>query len=155
MLGFRWLRAGARGILGVLAILPALALLLAAAWDRTGAGAVRFSMLPVALTVLDPFVWTCVGNSVVFAGVVTAASLWVGVGLGWAVGRHGFWGRSVLGAGVAAWTASAPVCLALGLVGLWGTPQPWPWPIAAGESRAGGAGLESWGGGPVWGLWLL
>jgi iron(III) transport system permease protein len=154
MLGFRWLRAGARGILGILAILPALALLLAAAWDRTGAGAIRLSMLAAALTVLDPFVWTCVGNSVVFAVVVTAASLGVGVGLGWAVGRRGFWGLSVLSAGVAAWTTAAPVCLALGLVGLWGTPQPWPWPIAGGDSRAGGAGLESWRGAPLWVLWI-
>ena len=154
MLGIRWSRAGARGILGALAIVPALALVLAVVFDRAGEGDVRFSLLPMALAALDPFVWTCVRNSVIFAIVLTAASLLVGVGLGWVVARRRFWGRSVLGAGVAAMLAAAPVCLALGLVGLWGTPQPWPWPIAAGDTRAGGASLESWRGTPLWAIWL-
>src|SRR5262249_16201483 len=154
MFGIRWWRAGARGMLGVLATMPSLALVLAVVFDRADEGPVRFSMLPMALSVLDPFVWTCVRNSVIFAVVLTTATLLVGVGLGWAVGRHRFWGRSVLGAGVAAMLAAAPACLALGLVGLWGTPQPWPWPSGAGEIRAGGASLESWRGVPLWGMWL-
>src|SRR5262249_27530768 len=154
MFGIRWWRAGARGMLGVLATMPSLALVLAVVFDRADEGPVRFSMRPMALSVLDPFVWTCARNSVIFAVVLTTAMLLVGVGLGWAVGRRRFWGRSVLGAGVAAMLAAAPACLALGLVGLWGTPQPWPWPIAAGEIRAGGASLESWRGVPLWGMWL-
>ncbi len=154
MFGIRWLRAGARGILGVVAIAPALALVLMAGFDRAGEGEVRFSLLPMALAALDPFVWTCMRNSVIFAVVLTAASLLVGVGLGWAVGRRRSWVRSVLGAAVTAMLAAAPVCLALGLVGLWGSPQPWPWPIAAGDTRAGGASLESWRGAPLWTIWL-
>src|SRR5262249_28416149 len=90
----------------------------------------------------------------IFAGVVTVASLWVGVSLGWAVARRPFWGRSVLAAGVASLLAAAPVFLALGLVGLWGTPRHWPWPVAQEDTRAVGASLESWRGACLWVMWL-
>src|SRR5438105_3985991 len=101
MVGIRWWRAAARGILGGLTVVPALAMVLAVLVDRGPSGAVRISLFPMALLTLDPFVWTCARNSVIFAVVLTMVSLVVGVGLGWAVARRPFWGRAVLRAGVA------------------------------------------------------
>ncbi len=154
MFVFRGLRALARGCLGLLTIVPVVALVLSVFVDRGPAGEASLSFFPMALAALDPFVWTCARNSVIFAGVVTAASLIVGVGLGCLVSRLRFWGRAILRGAVASLLAAPPLVLALGLVGIWGAPQPWPWPIRAVEGGNAGASLETWRGLPMWWLWI-
>ena len=49
----------------------------------------------------------------------------------------------------------SPAFLALGLVGLLGSPRPWPWPWAVSEASAPGASLESWLGLPLWIEWIV
>ena len=133
MFVLRGMRSVTRGLLGLLTVVPVVALVLAVLLDRGPTGEVRVSIFPMALLALDPFVWTCARNSLIFAVVVTATSLVAGVGLGWLMARLRFWGQPVLRASSALLLAASPVVLALGLVGIWGAPHPWPWPISAGE----------------------
>ena len=139
MFVFRGLRRLTRGCLGLLTVVPLVALVLGVFVERGPAGEARLSFFPMALVALDPFVWTCARNSVIFAGVVTAASLIVGVGLGCLVSRLRFWGRAILRGAVASLLAAPPLVLALGLVGIGGAPQPWPWPIRAVEGGTRGS----------------
>ena len=67
MIGYRWLRAATRGAVGLLTVLPALALLLAVLVDRGADGELRDLAFPLALFASDPFAWTCVRNSLIFA----------------------------------------------------------------------------------------
>ncbi len=154
MFVLRWLRSLMRGFLGSLAVVPVVALMLAVLFDRGPAGEVRVSLFPMALQAWDPFAWTCARNSLIFAVVVTAASLVAGVVLGWLLARSRFWGRPVLRAAVASLLAASPVILALGLVGLRGMPQPWPWPVSDRGSLDEGVGLESWRGISLWLIWI-
>jgi iron(III) transport system permease protein len=154
MFGFRWLRTAVRQFVVMLVVAPTLALMAAVAFDRGPAGDVRLSFFPVVLASYDPFFWTCARNSIIFAAVVTAGSMVVGSLLGWIVGRRRLRGCSLLRAAVASSLAAPPFVLSLGLLGLWGTPESWPWPVATPQPGRGGSSLESWGGLPLWTLWV-
>ena len=73
MIGYRWLRAAARGAVGLLTVLPALALAVAVLVDRGPDGELRVSFFPIALLAFDPFAWTCARNSLIFATALTAS----------------------------------------------------------------------------------
>jgi ABC-type Fe3+ transport system permease subunit len=154
MFVFRGLHALTRGCLGLLTVVPVVALVLGVFVDRGPAGEARLSFFPAALLALDPFVWTCARNSLIFAGVVTASSLIVGVGLGCLVSRLRFWGRAILRGAAASLLAAPPLVLALGLLGIWGAPYPWPWPFMAAQGGTAGVSLETWRGLPLWLLWI-
>ncbi len=154
MFVLRGMRSVTRGLLGFLTVVPVVALVLTVLLDRGPAGEVRGSLFPMALLALDPFVWTCARNSVIFAVVVTATALVAGVGLGWLMARLRFWGRPAPRASAASLLAASPVLLALGLVGIWGAPHPWPWPISARGAGDEGVSLEAWRGVPLWLFWI-
>jgi ABC-type Fe3+ transport system permease subunit len=152
--GYRWLRTLARGTVGLLTILPAVALTIAVFIDRGLDGEPRPSLFPIALLALDPFAWTCASNSLIFATMVTGLALIGGVGLGWTLSGHHFPGRGALRAGVASMLAASPACLALGFIGISGMPDPSSWPSALKGATAGGSNLETWHGWPAWVLWI-
>jgi len=156
MSSFRWFRATARGVLGLIELVPAVALVLAVFFDRGPTGEARVSphLFPVVLWIVDDFAWTCARNSVVFALVVSLTSLVVGVGLSWVVARRRFWGRSILRSAVAALMAAPPAFVALGILGLLGPTHPWPWPFVRQDLNGPGATLESWPGLPLWIVWV-
>ena len=121
----RWVGRWAGTGLWFVVLAPALALVPAAFLDRGPDGAVHPTLLPVALTALDPFVWDAVRNSVTLAAAVAAAAMVIGVGLARAMVRARFWGRPVLAAvGVAPLVIPSVVTalglrLALGRLGMW------------------------------------
>src|SRR5579883_1305216 len=154
MIGPRWQRAAARGAVGMLAVLPAIALVLAVLVDRGPDGEPRVSLFPAALLAWDPYAWTCARNSLIFAGSLTALSLVGGVGLGGALSGRRFPGSAALRVAVMSMLAASPACLALGLLGMWGGMQPWPGPESMRVAASGSLGLESWGGWPTWLLWI-
>ena len=150
---FRWL---ARSVLGAILLAPAIALAAAIFVDRGPAGEPRLSthLFPVALWIFDDFSWTCVRNSVIFAALVSVASLVGGVFLGWFIARRLFWGRWILRPLIVALVTVAPAFLALGLLGVFGDPRPWPWPFAKVNEGIAGVSLESWNGLPFWIMWI-
>ena len=154
MVGFRRLHMLMRACLGLLTVVPLVALVLGVFVKRGSAGEARLSLFSMAMLALDPFVWTCARNSLIFAGAVTAASLIVGVSLGCLVSRLRFWGRAVLRAATASLLAASPVVLALGMVGILGAPHPWPWPFVAVDPENSGVSLETWRGLPLWLIWI-
>jgi iron(III) transport system permease protein len=85
---------------------------------------------------------------------VTVSSLIVGVGLASLLSGRRFPGRGALKAAAASMLAALPACLALGVLGLWGTASPWPWPASMGEAVSGRPSLETWQGLPSWALWI-
>ena len=107
---FRWLRSLARCVLGAVLLAPAVALPVAIFVDRGPAGETRFSphLFPIALWIFDDFAWTCARNSVIFAVVVSLASLVGGVLRGWVIARRRFWGRWILRPLIVALMAVAP-----------------------------------------------
>ena len=70
------------------------------------------------------------------------------------IARRRFWGRGVLRTAVASMLAAPPACLALGFLGLWGPPRPWPVAGLDERRRLGGLSLETWRGWPAWILWI-
>ena len=83
---------------------PAVALLVAILVDEGPSGEARASshFFPLVLWLFDDFAWTCARNSVVFALLVSVASLLLGVGLRCALARLGAWGQTgVRGRGLA------------------------------------------------------
>ncbi len=94
-------RIGLRGVM----LIPLLALLPAALLDLGPEGNARVTVFPLALALLDPFVWHCVGNSLAVAGVVAVGSLGIGVILGHILSRWRFWGRWPLA--ILAWSPLA------------------------------------------------
>jgi ABC-type Fe3+ transport system permease subunit len=153
---FRWLRSLARCVLGAALLAPAVALPVAIFVDRGPAGETRFSphLFPIALWIFDDFAWTCARNSVIFAVVVSLASLVGGVLMGWVIARRRFWGRWILRPLIVALMAVAPAFVALGLLGVLGGPRPWPWPFAVVNAGITGVSLESWSGLPLWIVWI-
>jgi len=120
-------------VLGGLGLLTLLALSLAA-WpsavlDRGPDGLVRVSAFPMALAVFDPFVWTCVRNSVLVASATTLLSTLIGVGLDSIAGGGRFWGRGLLWPLVIVPMAAGPVLIAPGLDLIIGGPtgSGWAW----------------------------
>ena len=86
MVSFRWFRAMARVVLGLILLAPVVALPLAVSFDRGPAGEARLSphLFPLVLWLFDDFAWTCARNSVIFAspGLGALAGRWE-CGLGW------------------------------------------------------------------------
>ncbi len=154
MIAYRWLRAATRGVVGLLTILPVLALLLAVMLDRGAGGGLRDPGFPLALFASDPFAWTCVTNSLIFAASITGLSMMIGVGLGWMIARLRFWGRGVLRNALASMLAASPACLALGVLGLLGPPRHGPGPSSWSDATSGSLSLETWRGWPAWILWI-
>ena len=152
MIGYRWMRAAARIAVGVLTVLPALALVIAVLVDRGPDGESRVSLFPIALLAFDPFAWTCARNSLIFATALTGLSLIAGLWLGSAMAGPPYPGRRPLRGAVASMLAAPPACLALGLVGIWGTQGLGPASMT--EAASGGLSLENWGGWPKWLLWV-
>ncbi len=152
--GYRWLHAAARGAVGLVTLLPAVALAIATLVDRGPDGEPRLSLFPIALLAFDPFAWTCARNSLIFASAVTAFSLLAGVGLAQILSARRFPGRGVLRAAASSMLAATPACLALGFLGISGTDAPRPWPAAMAEAARGSLSLETWRGLPSWALWV-
>lgn len=102
-------------MLGLIVVAPLAALVAAAALDRGPDGAIRASIFPTAITLLDPFVGAAIRNSLLMATSVTLASLLVGIGFGRLMGgwRFPLQGLSVAILTIAA--ATPPAVLALGL----------------------------------------
>lgn len=125
---------------------PLAALLAATLIDLGPTGLRRFSPFPLALRVLDPFVWTCAIQSTVFATAVALGSLIVGSALGALIGRRSFWGRPLVAALVIAPLGAAPAFFAVGALGLTRITK---WPV-----ETGALGLESAGAGASWTFWL-
>ncbi len=154
---FEWPRTLTRWLFSGLQLAPAVALIAAILLDEGPSGEPRVSahFFPLVLWLFDDFAWTCVRNSAIFALVVSVASLVLGLGLLCALARLGLWARRVLGAAVLAMVAISPAFVALGLKGLLGEPERWPWPFAAvSGSGSPAAGLESWSGVSLWLMWF-
>jgi ABC-type Fe3+ transport system permease subunit len=154
MLGYRWLRTTARVAVGLLTVLPAIALVLAVLADRGPDGEPRISLFPIALLAFDPFAWTCASNSLIFATALTALSLIGGVGLGWAISARRFPGCRSLRITLISMLAASPACLALGFLGIWGTRRSWLGPASLRDAAWGSLSLEAWSGWPAWLLWI-
>lgn len=112
----RWLASWTSSILlGLAVVAPLAALVASAAIDRGPDGAIRASVFPAAITVLDPFVGASVRNSVVMAASVTLVSLLAGIGFGRALGDWRFPLRGLVTAMLTVAAATPPAVLALGL----------------------------------------
>jgi iron(III) transport system permease protein len=116
----------------LVAVAPTLALIAACVVDRGPTGTVRISVFPVALTVLDPFIWDCLANSAAVSSVVAPISLVLGVSLARIVARWRFWGRWPLA--LIAWAPLVipPLFSAIGLKHLladpgWSLLDGWNW----------------------------
>ncbi len=110
----RLARVGAIGLTAAIG-LPVALLVPASVLDRGPSGESRASFFPIALTLLDPLVWSCARNSLIVAAIVTLGSLGLGVALARAVGPWRFWGRRPLAALAWAPMAVAPAFAAVGL----------------------------------------
>jgi ABC-type Fe3+ transport system permease subunit len=153
---FRWLRNTSSWLLCFVQLVPACALVAAILFDEGPSGEARASshFFPVVLWLFDDFAWTCARNSVSFAALVSVCSLLLGVGLECALARVWLRGRSVFGATAVAGVALSPAFLALGLTGLFGLPERWPWPLAPTRAGSPSASLESWSGISLWITWV-
>lgn len=109
----------------LLAVTPVLALVPASVFDQAEGGAVRLTLFPTALVILNPYVWVCVWNSLCVAAVVTLGSGVVGVGLARLVARRRFLGRSPLLALAICGLVVPPAFGAIGLRWLFGEPKLW------------------------------
>lgn len=152
MSGYRWIRGTARVVVGLLTMLPAIALAIALLVDFGPEGEPRLSIFPVALLAFADFTWTCARNSLLFATALTAFSLAVGMGIGLAMSGRPYRGRGVLRTAVASMLAAPPACLALGWIGLLDSHPAWSIPLQ--EAASGRLSLESWHGWPAWLLWI-
>jgi ABC-type Fe3+ transport system permease subunit len=108
----------------VVLLVPCLAAWPSAVLDRSASGTVRVSAFPLALAAFDPFVWTCVRNSVLVASATAALSLVLGVGLGSIAGGRRFWGRGLLWTLAIVPLAAGPVLMAPSLA----------WVLSSGDS---------------------
>ena len=111
----RWLASWTSAILlGLVVVAPLAGLVAAAALDRGPDGAIRASIFPAALTLLDPFVGACVRNSLLMASAVAVGSLIVGVAFGRLLGEWRFPLRWLVVAVLTVAAATPPAVLALG-----------------------------------------
>lgn len=116
----RAIRRAISSVQGLVLLAPLVALLPAAVLDigPEPESRTRFSMFPLALTALDPLIWTSLWNSVAVAVIVAVVSLVIGVALGGVVARFTFWGRPLLSSLITAPAVVAPALFALGIFGL-------------------------------------
>jgi iron(III) transport system permease protein len=118
-----------RWVIAALATVPLAALVLAAVVDRGPRGALRLSLFPLALTLLDDYVWECARNSIAVAALAAAVSLGLGLGLALILGRWRFWGRGVWKALAFGPLVVPPLFGAIGLRHLfWATDSATGWP---------------------------
>ena len=125
-----WLRGLGRvlgGFLLVALLIPSVAAWPSSVIDRGPDGEPRISVFPIALTVFDPFVWTCTRNSVAVAVLVSAGSLVLGVGLALVAGRWRFRGRAPLWALAMVPIGAGPLLIAPGIVLALGGSKGWEW----------------------------
>ena len=102
-------------MLGLIVVAPLAALVASAALDRGPDGAIRASIFPTAITVLDPFVGASVRNSLLMATAVTLASLLVGISFGRALGDWRFPLRGLVVAMLTVAAATPTPVIAMGL----------------------------------------
>ncbi len=152
MFGIRWLRGALRSLLGLIAALPIGAVAISAVVDFGPDGKGRISAFPIALQLSSDFTWTCLRNSLTFAGTIAAVSLLLGSGMGRALASIPGRARTVTRLAVGSMLAGPPACLALGWIGLLGLP--FPWPSAMRKAVEGIPQLETWEGWPSWLLWI-
>ena len=107
-------------VLGLVLLAPVVALLPSALLDigPEPESRARFSVFPLALTALDPLIWTSLWNSVAVAVIVAVGSMVIGVTLGTVLARFRFWGRPLLVTLITAPAVVAPALLALGILAL-------------------------------------
>lgn len=123
-----WVRGLGRllgGGLLVLLLVPSLAAWPSALLDRGPDGSVRASAFPLALAVLDPFVWTCARNSVLVASATTVGSLIIGVGLGSIAASGRSWLLAPLRSLLMAPLLAGPVLIAPGIAWMLGGSEGW------------------------------
>ncbi len=126
----RWLRGLGRvlgGFLLVALLIPGLAAWPSSLLDRGADGSPRISVFPLALTLLDPFVWACSRNSAIVALLVSIGSLVIGVGLALIAARWRFWGRRALWALAMVPLAAGPLLIAPGIVLALAGSNGWEW----------------------------
>ncbi len=123
------------GCLLVVLLIPLLAAWPSALIDRGPDGSTRLSAFPLALVLLDPFVWTCVRNSVLVASATVGLSLVLGVGLGSIADLRRFWERSALWALLIVPLAAGPLLIAPSIASALGGQGGWDW--LAGRSILG------------------
>jgi iron(III) transport system permease protein len=125
-----WLRGLGRvlgGFLLVALLIPSVAAWPSSMIDRGADGEPRISIFPLALTLFDPFVWTCARNSTTAAILVSAGSLVLGLGLALVAGRWRFRGRAPLWALAMVPIAAGPLLIAPGIVLALGGSKGWEW----------------------------
>jgi ABC-type Fe3+ transport system permease subunit len=149
-----WSKVLVRCFLRIILLAPVVASVFCILVDRGPSGDLRMTLFPMAVVTLDPFIWTCFRNSIIFAAVNSILALIAGVGLGWIIARRRFWGRTALDGAVAALAVTSPACMALGAIGLLGPPYGWPWPFFEDAGGVRGASLESWRGLSLWAVWF-
>jgi ABC-type Fe3+ transport system permease subunit len=121
----RFARLG-RAACGLFASALAAALVLTAALDTDPRGGPRASLFPAALALLDPTLWSCLGRSVLVAGLVAAGSVLLGSLLAQSIMRWRFWMRRPLAALACATIAVPPMITALGLRRVFGPENLFP-----------------------------
>jgi ABC-type Fe3+ transport system permease subunit len=137
-----WSRSRSRVLGAILVstlVLPAVALLAVSAIDRGPSGEPRASLFPAALALLDPFLWECLRNSTIVAGIVAFGSLWVGVALARIISGWRFRGRPLLATLATGPAVVPPLYLAVGLLYALPTGSLQGW--FSGASGLGGAWL--------------
>ncbi len=113
-----------KSILGILAslglcalVLPPLVALVLSCF-ATGVAPRSWSLLPSAVAISDPFIWKCVGNSLVEAILVAIVSRFLGMGLARAIASQGRRRIDLLPALALAPLALSPALLCLGALPL-------------------------------------
>ena len=104
--------------IGALLLGPVFLLLPASFLDSGAEGRLRVSFFSIAITLLDPFVWTCAWNSVVVASLTTSLSAVGGIWIGRIVVKQGFAANGLMLFLVTSGLAIPPMYAALGFIQL-------------------------------------
>ncbi|WP_156512676.1 hypothetical protein [Planctomyces sp. SH-PL62] len=138
--------------LGLLVAGPLAAMGVCALLDRAPDGEVRASLFPVAIAALDPFVWACVRNSVVVAGLAASTAMVAGVVVGRLIGDRAFRLRGPALLLLTALAATPSVALAMGASAAVGDDAATAWSTILSRSERATRHLPADAG---WLLWLL
>jgi ABC-type Fe3+ transport system permease subunit len=147
------------GCLLVVLLLPGLAAVPSALLDRGPDGSMRVSVFPLALAVFDPFVWTCVRNSLLAASAIAGLSMVLGVGLGWIAGLGRSWAGAPLRALLVLPLAAGPVLIAASIAWAVGGQAGWDWLAGKAVFGMSAEGIVRWAAlvwtGVMWGVPLV
>jgi ABC-type Fe3+ transport system permease subunit len=147
------------GCLLIVLLFPSLAAWPSALLDRGPDGSMRVSAFPLALTVFDPFIWTCARNSLLVASATTALSLVLGVGLGWIASLGRSWAGTPLRVLLVVPLAAGPVLIAPSIASALGGPAGWDWLARKVVFGASAEGVVRWAAlvwtGVIWGVPLV